>query len=121
MRSPLDRSRFLNRLWQRLFSRGGHCERDRNKWALTVTPETRVSAHKDGLALLHIPSGRVFVCNRTGARIWQGILKGFSLEAVSEQISREYGLACDVVQRDTQSFLSELERQGLLTRTVRVP
>src|ERR1700681_2246755 len=116
MRSPLDRSRFLNRLWQRLFSRGGHRERDRNKWALTVTPETRVSAHKDGLAFLHIPSGRVFVCNRTGARIWQALSDGLSSNAVCEEISRAYGLPPDSARRDTWSFLTELERHGLATR-----
>jgi Coenzyme PQQ synthesis protein D (PqqD) len=81
-----------------------------------VAPEVRASVHPDGLALLHIPSGRVFVCNRTGSRIWQGLVQGLSIDSISEEISRECGVARELVYRHTSSFLAELERRGLLTR-----
>ena len=86
-----------------------------SRWA--VSAETCVSAHVNGLAVLHIPSGCVFVCNRTGARVWQGISKGLSSEEVSQEISREYGLAPELARRDTGSFVNELERRGLIQRT----
>jgi hypothetical protein len=88
-------------------------------WNVAIAPETRVSAHEDGLVFLHIPSGRVFVCNRTGARIWQALSNGASADAVCKDISRVFGLAPDLARRDTRSFLGELERQGLAVRTVR--
>ena len=81
-----------------------------------VSPEVRASAHEDGLALLHIPTGRVFLCNRTASRIWQGVVKGLSAQTISEEISQECGVELDVVQQHTSSFLAELERRGLVTR-----
>jgi hypothetical protein len=60
----------------------------------------------------------MFLCNRTGARIWQGIVKGLSAEAISQEISREFGVARAVVQQHTSSFLAELERRGLVSRRI---
>lgn len=87
---------------------------DNPRWA--AMSEVRTSVHEDGLALLHIPTGRMFLCNRTGARIWQGIVKGLSIEAIAEEISRECGVARALVERHTSSFLAELESRGLVTR-----
>ncbi len=84
---------------------------------MTITAETRVSAHEGGLAFLHIPTGRVFVCNRTGARIWQALSNGLSGTEVCQEISRVYNLPEDLARRDTRSFLGELERHGLAIRT----
>lgn len=83
---------------------------------ITVTPEVRASAHKDGLVLLHIPSGRVFLCNRTGARVWQGLSHGLNLDAIADEISREYGVARDLVEQHTASFVADLEQHGFITR-----
>jgi hypothetical protein len=76
--------------------------------------DIRTSFHPDGLALLHIPTGRVFVCNRTGARIWQGVSMGLNMDSIAEEISREYGVARDMVRQHTCSFLSELQGQGFI-------
>ena len=81
-----------------------------------IVSEVRASVHEDGLALLHIPTGRFFLCNRTGSRIWQGLAKGLSTDAICEEISRECGVARDLVEQHTSSFLAELERRGLVTR-----
>lgn len=83
---------------------------------ITLTPEVRASAHKDGLVLLHIPSGRVFLCNRTGARVWQGLSQGLNLDAIADEISREYGVPRDVVEQHTASFVTDLEQHGFVTR-----
>jgi hypothetical protein len=84
--------------------------------AITASPDVRVSAHGDGLALLHVPSGRVYVCNLTGCRIWKGVLGGRTPEAVSEEISRDFGVVEDLARQDTAAFVSELERYGFLVR-----
>ena len=85
---------------------------------LAISPEVRASAHEDGLALLHIQTGRVFLCNRTGSRIWQSVADGLSLDAISEQISRECGVTRDLVVQHTAEFLFELERRGLVYQKV---
>ena len=83
---------------------------------MTPSPEIRLSAHGDGLVILHIPSGRVFVCNSTGCRIWNGVAKGSTADAVSEEISREFGVSPAVAREDTMAFVAKLEQQGLLLR-----
>lgn len=78
--------------------------------------EVRVSAHGEGLVLLHIPSGRIFQSNRTGAKIWQALADGLDLDAISERISREYELPTELARRDASRFVEQLEKQGFVTR-----
>ena len=84
--------------------------------ALRVSPFVRVSAHDEGLALLHIQRGQVFLCNRTGSRIWKGLFEGHKPEDVADDISRHYGIQAEIARKHTFSFVGELERRGLVTR-----
>jgi len=110
----------LSRLFERLTGRNEAAaittppRSDTNQ--LTVAAEVRASAHKDGLVLLHIPSGRVFLCNRTGARVWQGLARGLNVDAIADEISREYGVTRDLVQQHTSSFVTDLEQHGFVSR-----
>src|SRR5262249_23327234 len=72
------------------------------------------SEHEEGLLLLHVPSGRIFACNRIGARLWRAATDGITLNAISEEIGRDHGVQSEVVQRQARSFLSDLEANGLL-------
>ena len=84
------------------------------KLQLSIHPEVRASFHADGLTLLHIPSGRVFVCNRTGARIWHGLSRGLNADSIADEISRAHGAQRDVVKEHTETFLGQLIRQRLV-------
>lgn len=88
-----------------------------NRNALAVTPGVQASLHENGMVLLHIPTGRVFQSNRTGARIWQGLSVGLQPSAIVTEISQHYGVPQDLVARDTASFLTALEQQGFVTRS----
>jgi hypothetical protein len=90
---------------------------DRDRWPLAVSPGARASVHEEGLTILHIPSGRVFVCNRSAARIWQGASKGLSIDRLSEEMSGEYSIARDIVQRDTRLLVGQMEHHGLISRS----
>jgi hypothetical protein len=78
--------------------------------------EVHVSCHEDGLTLLDVATGRVFLCNQTATEIWSGIVGGVSVEDLSYQISQKYGLPKARVRVDADSCISELLRQGLLVR-----
>jgi hypothetical protein len=81
-----------------------------------LATEVRASVHDDGLVLLHIPSGRVYHCNRTGSRIWQGLASGLDPASISREMSRDYGVAEALVRTHTSLFVDELERRGFVTR-----
>ena len=106
--------RLAGSIWPRPQSRTDPLEAGSANARLAVAPEVRVSDHGDGLALLHIPTGRVFVCNRTGSRIWQGIENGFTPEAISGEISLEAGIGRDLVYQHTSAFVAELKRRRLV-------
>ena len=72
----------------------------------------------DGAVFLHSRSGIVFTSNRIGARIWQGLLDRQGVEAIAARISQEAGMPHDLVRRDTQDFVVELETQGFLRRRI---
>jgi hypothetical protein len=81
-----------------------------------AAPDVRASVHDNGLALLDIASGKVFLCNETGSRIWQGVVAGLSTDAICQEISREFGVASTLVRAHMSSFLAELECRGLVIR-----
>jgi hypothetical protein len=93
-----------------------HGEGDPNKSPLAISPDTRVSQHAEGLTLLHIPSGQIFVCNRTAARIWQGVTDGRCLDELSEEMSQQFRIGREMAQRDTCSIVSQMENHGLILR-----
>lgn len=106
------------KLWRQLLGRparlmeGPECQGQ----GLAVAPDVRVSAHEEGLAILDISTGRVFLCNRTGARIWQGLQAGLNADAISREISREWGLPWTLIRQHTSAFLEEVEHRKLVIR-----
>jgi hypothetical protein len=91
-------------------------EADFDSQNVTIAPDVRASAHEDGVAILNIATGKVFLSNRTGLQIWQGLVSGLSADAIVEEISRECDVAWELVRRHTFAFLFELERRGLIIR-----
>ena len=83
---------------------------------IAVAPQVLVSSHDEGLVLLHVPSGRIFQCNRTASRIWEGLSRGWNQDKIAEDISHAYGVPIETVHRDTQCFVDKLESNGFLTR-----
>lgn len=88
-----------------------------DRFPLAVSPDTRVSKHAEGLTLLHIPSGQIFVCNRTAARIWHGATEGKCLDVLSEEMSRQFRIGREIVQKDVCSIVSQMELHGLIVRS----
>jgi Coenzyme PQQ synthesis protein D (PqqD) len=87
-------------------------------YSFTVSPEAAASFHDDGIVILHAGSGRLYSSNETGARVWRGVERHLSLEAIAEEISAEYQIAPATAREDTLRFLAELERHTLVRREV---
>jgi coenzyme PQQ synthesis protein D (PqqD) len=85
---------------------------------IKLNPKAAASIHNDGLIVLHVPSGRIFISNQIGALIWKCLDQRLPLDAVAASISREYGIDRATAQDDAARFLAELERNGLAERGV---
>jgi len=75
----------------------------------------RVSS-ADGGIVLDLRRGAMFRVNPLGSRVLDLLDKGASLLQVTEEISREFRIAPDVVRRDVSDFLDCLERYGVVER-----
>jgi len=83
---------------------------------IRLNPGASASIHDDGLVVLHVPSGRIFTSNQTGARVWRCLERQLPLEAIAAEISRDYAIDRAVAREDVARFLAELERNGLTDR-----
>jgi len=80
---------------------------------IRLNPGATASIHDDGLVILHVPGGRIFTSNQTGARVWQCLEQQLQLDAIAAEISRDYGIDRVIAREDAARFLAELERNGL--------
>jgi hypothetical protein len=85
---------------------------------IVISADARVSLDQKGAVFLNARSGVVFTSNHIGARIWQGLLDSEGVETIASRISREAGVRHDQVRQDTAEFITELETQGFLSRSV---
>jgi predicted Rdx family selenoprotein len=76
--------------------------------------ELWVSEHPEGSVMLDSDTGRVFVCNETGALIWKRLSEGLSIDAIAAEIAQTFNVEPEQASRDAQRFVAELQRQGLL-------
>lgn len=75
-----------------------------------------ISRHLEKEAVLVMPiNGKVKVLNDVGARVWELIDGGHSIEAIIARIAEEYNAAEEVVAVDVQTFLAQLADRGMIT------
>ncbi len=90
----------------------------------------RAVRKKDGFVLrevsdqtIIVPTGRLVVdfnylitLNETGRWLWDHIDQSDSAEALSDQMATQFNADKAVVRKDTEEFLSELLRLGIVER-----
>jgi hypothetical protein len=86
--------------------------------AVRISPDCKVSISQEGAVFLHTARGIVYTSNGIGARIWQGLQDRQSVDEISAQIGRDYGVPGERVRQDAAHFLTELESQGFLSGTM---
>lgn len=87
--------------------------------ALRTAPGVRASPHEEGATLFDTHTGRVFTCDRVGARIWEGLASGRSVDSISGEIAAAYGVEGERALSDAEAFVSALATNGLVARRVR--
>jgi Coenzyme PQQ synthesis protein D (PqqD) len=81
---------------------------------MKLADEVRSTHGQDGAVVLHIRQGQMFRLNLVGSRMLELVKVGYSEEQISDQISREFSVAREIVATDVHEFLAHLERHRLL-------
>jgi hypothetical protein len=79
-----------------------------------ISPEVMARDLGDEVVLLHATSGKYFGLDPVGARVWQLLAAGGSLEAAIEALSFEYDVSVNQLDADLRALAQELAGQGLL-------
>ena len=83
---------------------------------LSISPSVVFKRVGDEAVLLDFERGVYYGLDGAGARVWELIADGRSLDAVAQAMTEEYEVALDEVRRDVEALVGELERNGLVTR-----
>jgi hypothetical protein len=79
-----------------------------------VNPTISAAAMADGAVLIDSATGECFELNRTGARIWESLVRGDELDGVLDAIAAESSIERSIVAADTAILIDALARRGLI-------
>ena len=78
-------------------------------------PDTAVEQLGDEVVLIHLSTDRLFLLNRTGARIWRLLADGHALTDIERQLVGDFEATRNEVAADVRSLLESLQREQLIT------
>lgn len=84
------------------------------EYPVMLSQEVRSTHSQDGAVVLDIRHGQMFRLNLVGSRMLELLSVGCSEGQISDQISREFSVAREIVEADVHEFLTQLERHHLL-------
>ena len=77
-----------------------------------------VDTEVDGeVVLLHLESTTYYSLNATGARIWQGLKQGLSVQEISQRLQAEFAVEAEQATQSVRALLTELLQQQLVQRS----
>jgi len=79
-----------------------------------VSNTVRSTYNQDGAILLDIRQGQIFNVNFVGSRILELLENGSTESAITDQISREFGVGRELAESDLQTFLQALKKCRLV-------
>jgi hypothetical protein len=87
---------------------------ERGDHTINVAKGVRNVISQDGAVLLDIEQGLCFSLNPMGARIWEMINDGSSLDKITDALEQEFRLPRTQLLRDISDFLKQLEQMRLV-------
>ena len=69
---------------------------------------------KGETVVLNIESGVFYTLNEVGRTIWEMVVDGQTLEAITHQLSKKFEVSPDTTRADTEKFLQRLMDEGIL-------
>jgi len=81
---------------------------------LAPSPNVVSSRLGDGAVLVHLETNQIFELNTTGVRAWELISEGLDLDAVIDQLGREFDVEAGRVRAEVTDLVAALVQEGLL-------
>jgi Coenzyme PQQ synthesis protein D (PqqD) len=81
---------------------------------LKIADGVRSTHERDGAVVLDIHHGQMFTLNIVGSKILGMMERGCPETKIVDDISREFGIRPDIVERDVREFLECLEKHRLV-------
>lgn len=66
--------------------------------------------------ILNLETSEYYSANETGAFIWELLSAGKQAGKIAEALAAEYGIAAEQAAGDTEDFIKDLARLGIVTR-----
>lgn len=76
-------------------------------------PDVLVRRVGEEAVLVHMGRNEIFALNPTGARLWELLSEGRSRSQAVDQLRTEFDASRETVEREADSFMALLEREGL--------
>lgn len=83
---------------------------------VTIPPHVMARQVGDETVILDLASGTYFGLNPVGARIWQLISEGKTMDNVLESVLAEFEVSAAEAERDLDNLVSELHCRELIKR-----
>jgi len=81
---------------------------------ITVPEQVLARQVGDETVMLDLANGTYFGLDPVGARIWQLLVEGETLEQVCDIMTGEYEVSRDDIERDVLNLVEELAKRGLI-------
>ena len=88
------------------------------KEIFTTSREASADIQDEGIVILHVGQGRLYRSNAVGASIWRAIERQLPTQEIVNQVSHEFQVSSSVAREQSVRFISQLENQKLIHRTV---
>jgi hypothetical protein len=79
-----------------------------------LSAQLRSTHNQDGAIVLDILHGEMFRLNFVGSRMLELLKQGIPEPQIADAVSREFGVAREIVAADLEEFLAHLEKHKLL-------
>jgi hypothetical protein len=81
---------------------------------MKIPDGVRSTHDQDGATLLDVRHGQMFRLNPVGSRILDLLARGHDEPRISQELSREFSIAREIVESDVREFVLTLEKNRLL-------
>jgi len=81
---------------------------------LQLSPDVVTRDLDEGVLLVNLENGKTWKLNHVGATVCRGIEQGADLAAITAQVADRYAVDAAVVQRDIDTLIADLRREGLV-------